>query len=47
MVTAPVSVVEVSKATSKYVGVDGIPHFVIKGCSYIFNPLLIYVLTLV
>jgi hypothetical protein len=48
MITAPVSAVEVNKAIkhlkhSKYVGADGISHFVIKGCSYIFIPLLIYV----
>jgi hypothetical protein len=48
---APVSAAEVSKAIerlkpSKCVGLDGIPSFIIKGCSDVFIPLLTYIFNL-
>jgi hypothetical protein len=49
--TAPISAAEVSRAIkrlrpSKCVGLDGIPSFVIKGCSDVFTPLLTYIFNL-
>jgi hypothetical protein len=46
--TAPISAAEVSKAIkrlrpSKCVGLDGIPSFIIKGCSDVFIPLLTHI----
>jgi hypothetical protein len=49
--TAPISAAEVSRAIkrlipSKCVGLDGIPSFIIKGCSDIFILLLTYIFNL-
>jgi hypothetical protein len=49
--TGPISPAEVSKAVkhlkpSKYVGLDGIPSFIISGCSDTFIPLLTYIFNL-
>jgi hypothetical protein len=49
--TAPISVSEVSKAIkrlrpSRCVGLDGIPSFIIKGCSDVFIPLLTHIFNL-